>query len=73
MSAAAIAYKGGKCEKCGYNKCAAALDFHHRDPTQKELNIGGKAQTWAWARIKAELDKCDLLCSNCHREVHWPD
>jgi len=65
----AIRYKGGKCQKCGYDKCYAAFDFHHRDPNIKE---------YAWNDLKKrsrktifeELDKCDLLCANCHRETH---
>lgn len=66
----AVAYKGGKCSHCGYDKCIAALEFHHRDPDQKDFSFGGSRQTAAWAKIQAELDKCDLVCANCHREIH---
>lgn len=66
----AVAYKGGKCEKCGYNKCVDALDFHHIDPKQKEFSISRDGKTRAWVKVKAELDKCMLVCSNCHREIH---
>ena len=66
----AIEYKGGKCEKCGYDKCDAALDFHHIDSNQKEFGIGNKGYTRSWERIKIELDKCILVCANCHREIH---
>ncbi len=65
----AIDYKGGKCSKCGYDKCADALDFHHKDPNQKDFGISS-GDTRSWDSIKVELDKCDLLCSNCHRELH---
>lgn len=65
----AIAYLGGKCIKCGYDRCADAMDFHHRDPTIKEFRIGQYAG--GWKILKRELDKCDLLCANCHREVHY--
>jgi len=65
----AVAYKGGKCEICGYNRCIAALEFHHKDPTQKEFGIASKGYTRSWERVKAELDKCQLVCSNCHREL----
>lgn len=65
-----IEYKGGKCIACGYNKCNAALEFHHLDPTQKDFSISAKGTTRAWEMIEAELDKCVLLCSNCHREHH---
>lgn len=70
LKAMAIVYKGGKCEFCGYNKSAAAMDFHHRDPSQKDFSIGAKGITRSFESMKAELDKCLLLCSNCHREEH---
>ena len=66
----AVEYKGGKCEKCGYNKCIKALDFHHTDPTQKDFSISDRSLKLDWKDIKKELDKCKLLCSNCHREEH---
>lgn len=62
-----IQYKGGKCVRCGYNKHYGSLDFHHRDETEKEFSLGN-AQ--GFSSSLEELDKCDLLCSNCHREVH---
>lgn len=64
-----IEYKGGKCEKCGYNKCIEALDFHHIDPSQKEFNLCNT--TLSLNKLKIEADKCVLLCSNCHREFHY--
>lgn len=64
----AVAYKGGKCQRCGYNKCLAAFDFHHRDPEAKDLSLGSRVLRWE--TIRRELDKCDLLCATCHREVH---
>lgn len=66
----AVKYKGGKCEKCGYNKCIDAFDFHHRTPSEKEFE-------WRLMRRKSkdimykELDKCSLVCANCHREIHY--
>ena len=66
----AVEYKGGKCERCGYNRCVDALDFHHRDPLQKDFAIGAKGHCWSWEKVKRELDKCELVCSNCHREIH---
>lgn len=65
----AITYKGGKCVCCGYNKCVAALDFHHRDPKQKAFHI--HSNRIINTKAKNELDKCDLLCRNCHAEIHW--
>mgnify|MGYP000923179231 CR=1 FL=1 len=64
----AVIYKGGCCIVCGYLRCVAALSFHHTDPTKKDFNISGS--TRAWCAIKLELDKCVLLCHNCHCEVH---
>lgn len=66
----AVKYKGGKCILCGYNRCQAALDFHHVDPTQKEFGISMDGITRSWERVLKELDKCVLVCSNCHREIH---
>lgn len=66
----AINYKGGCCSKCGYDKCRSALEFHHLDPSQKDFGVGEKGYTKAWETIKMELDKCILVCANCHREIH---
>lgn len=66
----AISYLGGKCINCGYSKCADALEFHHLDPTQKDFGISYKGITRAWEKIQNELDKCILVCSNCHKEIH---
>lgn len=65
----AITYKGGKCIYCGYDRFYGALDFHHRDPNEKEFNWEAMKRM-PWEKTKSELDKCDLLCSNCHREEH---
>jgi hypothetical protein len=65
----AIDYKGGKCCKCGYNKCDAALEFHHLDPFSKDITPS-KTLNRSWDNCKKELDKCILVCSNCHREIH---
>lgn len=64
-----VVYLGGKCLRCGYSKCYAAMDFHHRNQTDKKFAIGG-GHCRNWDVVKSELDKCDLLCSNCHREEH---
>lgn len=63
-----VQYKGGKCAICNYNKCIKALEFHHLDPTQKDFSISSISKSFE--SIKKELDKCILLCANCHREVH---
>lgn len=67
----AIEYLGGSCQKCGYNKCLSAFDFHHKSD-DKELSPGYLISTFNWERIQKELDKCILLCRNCHYEVHYP-
>ena len=66
-----ITYKGGKCILCGYNKCPAALEFHHRNPLEKEFSIRDVHTSILSDEIKQELDKCDLVCSNCHKEIHY--
>ena len=62
---------GGKCCICGYNKCLAALQFHHRDPKQKKFNISKfislAKQDYLFLR---ELEKVLLVCANCHVECH---
>lgn len=66
----AVIYKGGCCIKCGYNKSNAALTFHHLEPNEKEFTISHKGKIRPWEELKKELDKCILLCHNCHAEVH---
>jgi len=63
----AIEYKGGCCTKCGYNKCTEALDFHHVG--KKDFLISSHYNR-KWETLRKELDKCILLCANCHRELH---
>jgi hypothetical protein len=66
----AIALKGGKCIICGYSKCNAALDFHHIDGKKKDFGISLDGITRSWQRVQKELEKCILVCANCHREIH---
>ena len=66
----ALEYKGNKCQCCGYDKCVDALDFHHLDETQKDFGISDRNVPTDWKSIKNELDKCILVCSNCHCEIH---
>lgn len=62
---------GGACTICGYNKCRAALDFHHVDPKQKDALLSiAMRQGYAWASIVEEARKCTILCCRCHRELH---
>ena len=62
-----VNYKGGKCEICGYNKCIDALHFHHPN-SNKEFGIA--ATFHSLKDYEKEVDKCQLLCSNCHAEEH---
>lgn len=64
----AVAYLGGKCNRCGYTN-QEALEFHHIDKTTKDFNIGCVANK-SWDSILKEIKKCELLCSNCHRIEH---
>lgn len=63
-----VEYLGGKCSRCGYDRCLRALSFHHRDKETKIFGIANPS-TKRWDLIKAELDKCQLLCLNCHMEI----
>ena len=65
-----VEYKGGKCEICGYDKYIGALDFHHKDPSQKKFNIAAAKLRQFNNETIEELNKCQMLCANCHREVH---
>jgi len=69
IKAMAIEYKGGACQLCDYSKCHGALEFHHLNRSDKKFGIGDKGYTRSWEKVKAELDKCLLVCSNCHREI----
>lgn len=66
----AVEYKGNKCEICGYNKCIDALEFHHKNSSLKDFSISNKGYTRSLKKVKEELDKCILVCANCHRELH---
>lgn len=70
MKKQAVKLLGGKCCICGYDKCIDALEFHHRDPSIKEFKLGS-GNTMSWKEYKAEALKCMLVCSNCHKEIHY--
>lgn len=60
------------CMKCSENH-PSCIEFHHRDSKQKEFEISvAVIQGWARKRIIDEIAKCDNLCANCHRKIHWP-
>lgn len=70
-----LKYSGGSCVKCGYDKCPAAITFHHKDPNEKYFSIGNLSERInsvdeLTERIKSEIEKCELLCANCHVMEH---
>jgi hypothetical protein len=65
---------GGKCENCGYKKNIAALCFHHKDPSKKNFQIDLRAMSNNRIEVlNNEIEKCQLLCHNCHMELHNPE
>ena len=67
--AAAIKLLGGKCTACGWTGNQAAMQFHHKDPAKKDFIIGNVSNK-SWDSIKIEIQKCILLCANCHMIEH---
>ena len=68
-----IEYLGGKCAHCGIvSEHRSIYDFHHLDKKEKEADPGSLLH-YSWTRIQKELDKCILLCANCHRIEHEKD
>lgn len=65
-----IAEFGGKCCKCGYDKCQAALHFHHKDESTKLFNVNSSTNK-SLTRLREEAKKCILVCANCHAEIHY--
>lgn len=65
----AIAYKGGKCVDCGYVGNPAVYEFHHLDESGKDREPN-QLMGCKWENITKEIDKCVLLCANCHRIRH---
>lgn len=69
-----IQMMGGKCSRCGYDRNIAALEFHHTDPSKKLFQLDARhLSNSSIERIKEESEKCILLCSNCHKEIHYPN
>jgi len=66
----ALAYKGGRFQLCAYDSFADALEFYHLEAQGKDFGLSDRGYTRSWSKIMAELDKCLLLCANCHREVY---
>ena len=67
-----VEYLGSICVDCGDSLHPSKMQFHHREPSEKEYGISSKLSNgWSLDRLKPELDKCDLLCSNCHAYIEW--
>lgn len=66
----AVNYLGGKCAICGLVDLVCVYDFHHIDPSKKEISIGDRGGM-SFETLRPELDKCILLCANCHRKQHY--
>ena len=62
---------GGCCSICGYNKNYSALEFHHLESKEKDFHLGS-AKTTNIDKLRKEVEKCILVCSNCHKELHYP-
>lgn len=59
-----------KCETCGETH-PATLDFHHRDPNEKEMSVSIMIRKFGKKRVLEEIQKCKVLCCKCHRILHW--
>lgn len=63
-----------KCNRCGYTNIFGSLDFHHKNPAEKEFALSNADKTMSFDRFMAEvapeIDKCEILCPNCHRLEH---
>lgn len=71
MKKKVVELKGGKCIRCGYDKCIDALEFHHVDPSTKDFKMANTGAAPSFEKYLEEANKCILLCANCHREEHW--
>lgn len=70
--ARAVEYLGGKCKDCGFKTdINLVYDLHHRDPSTKKANISNILGMKRWEDVVEEVDKCDLICVNCHRIRHY--
>lgn len=65
-----VKMKGGCCQACGFNRYDGALEFHHADPTTKDETIARMTRNPSSPKLLAELEKCVLVCSNCHKMIH---
>lgn len=66
--------EGKSCKECGWKEHTEILQFHHRDPSTKDFDFSGsEIGNLSIKRILDEIDKCDLLCPNCHLWHHYQE
>jgi hypothetical protein len=65
----ALEYLGNKCVYCEYNKYDCSIEIHHLNPEEKDTAFSSM-RNWSWKRLEKELQKCVLLCKNCHAALH---
>jgi len=61
---------GGKCIRCGFADHPSAFDFHHIDPSTKEISSSLAQMSLKYEKVEKEAAKCIMVCANCHREIH---
>jgi hypothetical protein len=69
VKAKLVAEAGGRCMVCGYDRCQAALQFHHPEPGEKVFALSHQGLTRSLAKAREEARKCVLVCANCHAEI----
>ena len=65
----ALDFLGGRCTKCNCDGPPSALEFHHKDPTKKTLQLGDRGLK-SWDAIKNDIVVCEIICANCHSALH---
>lgn len=69
----AVMHKGNQCYCCKQSFPLTVYDFHHLNPSEKDFSLGDKTSTVKWDKVEKEIDKCILVCANCHRMIHSKD
>jgi transposase len=64
-----VAEAGGACVLCGYDRYLGALQFHHIDPGTKAFALSQAGASRSLDKMRAEAEKCALVCANCHAEL----
>ena len=61
-----------KCSRCPETH-VACLEFHHKNPAKKDFLLSVGVAKYSLKRLQAEVEKCEVICSNCHRKHHWEE